>query len=264
MKKSLILAAIFILGSLSSVWAKDMRFIQVTDTMYNSLDESSVEKLQTLVSEINKEPSAEFVIFTGNNITKPTIDNLEGFIKETNNLKIPYYVVLGNKDVNKQRGVGKKEYVSFLKKNVKSHKKIESPNFVFEKNGIVFIVADGSKEVIPSSMGYYKADVLKWLDEQLTFYKDKNIVIFQHFPLIPPAERESHYTFKADEYLKLLTKHPNVKAIFAGHFGVNNEQVVNGILHVATRNAPYYRVIDMTDYETQNPTFWSVIKEGTE
>ena len=253
MKKSLILAAIFILGSLSSVWAKDMRFIQVTDTMYNSLDESSVEKLQTLVSEINKEPSAEFVIFTGNNITKPTMDNLEGFIKETNNLKIPYYIVLGNKDVNKQRGVGKKEYVSFLKKNV-------CP----EKFHIVFIVADGSKEVIPSSMGYYKADVLKWLDEQLTFYKDKNIVIFQHFPLIPPAERESHYTFKADEYLKLLTKYPNVKAIFAGHFGVNNEQVVNGILHVATRNAPYYRVIDMTDYETQNPTFWSVIKEGTE
>ena len=260
MKRILILAAVFIFCSMS-VFAKDMRFIQVSGTLYNTEDDKSVEKLQNLVSEINKEPATEFVVFTGNNISKPTVENLEGFLKETKDLKIPYYVVLGNKDVNKQRGLGKKDYVNLLKKNIKSHKKIESPNYVFEKDNIVFIVADGSKEVIPSSMGYYKADVLKWLDEQLTFYKDKNVVIFQHFPIIPPAARESHYTFKAEEYLKLLAKHSNVKAVFAGHFGVNNEQTVNGILHVATQNAPYYRVIDMTDYDTQTPVFWSVIKE---
>ena len=110
-------------------------------------------------------------------------------------------------------------------------------------------------------MGYYKADVLSWLDEQLNLYKDKNVVILQHFPIVPPAEKESKYTFKADEYLKLLSRHNNVKAVFAGHFGVDNEQTVNGILHVATGNSPKYRIIDMTDYETQTPTFWSVIKE---
>lgn len=260
MKKILMLAVVFTFCSLS-VFAKDMRFIQVTDTLYNTADEKSVERLQNLVSEINKEPAAEFVVFTGNNISKPTVENLEGFLKETKDLNIPYYVVLGNKDVNKQRGLGKKDYVNLLRKNIKQHKKIESPNYVFEKDNVIFIVADGSKEVIPSSMGYYKADVLKWMDEQLTFYKDKNVVILQHFPIIPPADRESHYTFKADEYLKVLAKHDNVKAVFAGHFGVNNEQTVNGILHVATKNAPYYRVIDMTDYDTKTPVFWSVIKE---
>ena len=226
---------IFILLFLSiclPIQAKDMRFIQVTDTFYNTENEQSAESLKNVVSDINKQRGVEFVVFTGNNIAKPTIDNLE-----------------------------KKEYVEVLRKKVKAHRKIESPNYVFEKKHIVFIVADGSKDVIPSSMGYYKADVLSWLDEQLNLYKDKNVVILQHFPIVPPAEKESKYTFKADEYLKLLSRHNNVKAVFAGHFGVDNEQTVNGILHVATGNSPKYRIIDMTDYETQTPTFWSVIKE---
>ncbi len=255
---------IFILLFLSiclPIQAKDMRFIQVTDTFYNTENEQSAESLKNVVSDINKQRGVEFVVFTGNNIAKPTIDNLEGFLEEANELKVPYYVVLGNKDVSKQKKFGKKEYVEVLRKKVKAHRKIESPNYVFEKKHIVFIVADGSKDVIPSSIGYYKADVLSWLDEQLNLYKDKNVVILQHFPIVPPAEKESKYTFKADEYLKLLSRHNNVKAVFAGHFGVDNEQTVNGILHVATGNSPKYRIIDMTDYETQTPTFWSVIKE---
>ena len=64
MKKSLILAAIFILGSLSSVWAKDMRFIQVTDTLYSISDEKSVEQLKNIVNDINHESGTQFVVFT--------------------------------------------------------------------------------------------------------------------------------------------------------------------------------------------------------
>ena len=92
-------------------------------------------------------------------------------------------------------------------------------------------------------------------------YKDKNVIILQHYPIIPPATKETHYTYKADEYLKLLSEHKNVKAVVSGHFDVNKEQEVNGILHISTKNAPIYRVIDILDYETKNPTFWSTIKE---
>ena len=52
-----------------------------------------------------------------------------------------------------------------------------------------------------------------------------------------------------------------MKALVAGHFGVNKEEMVNGILHISTQNAPTYRVIDILDYDTENPTFWSTIKE---
>ena len=122
-------------------------------------------------------------------------------------------------------------------------------------------MADGSKEVIPSSMGYYRDDVILWIDEQLENYRGKNVVIFQHYPVVPPSKRETHYTYRAEDYLKLLTEHNNVKAIFAGHFGVNKELTVNGVLHVATKNAPVYRVVDILDYDTTDPVFWSTIKE---
>lgn len=61
--------------------------------------------------------------------------------------------------------------------------------------------------------------------------------------------------------MKVLAKHKNVKAVIAGHFGVNNEQKVNGILHISTAPAPFYRIIDIMDYETPNPTIWAQLKE---
>lgn len=257
MKKFLGLLIILLITTISA-YSADMRFIQIDGVMYNS---ASSEKFEALVEKINKEKDVEFVVFTGNNISKPRVGELEQFLLAAKKLKRPFYVVLGQKDVNKQKGLGKKEYVEILRKTVRTHKKVNSPNYAFKKKDIVFVVADGSKEVIPSPIGYYKEDVILWLDEQLDNYEDKKVVILQHYPLVPPIVKETHYTYKADEYLRLLTEHKNVKAVFAGHFGANNEQVVDGILHVSTTNAPHYRVIDILDYDSDNPTFWSTIKE---
>ena len=58
-----------------------------------------------------------------------------------------------------------------------------------------------------------------------------------------------------------MKNYKNVKAIFAGNFNENSEKEVNDILHVTTANAPKYRVVDVMDCESENPTFWSNIKE---
>ena len=71
---------------------------------------------------------------------------------------------------------------------------------------------------------------------------------------MPPAKKETYYTHKADEYLQLLTEHKNVKAVISGHFNANNEQTVNDILHISTKNAPTYRIIDILDYDTDTIT----------
>ena len=234
-----------------------MRFVQV-----DSLSFSKNTKPQTLkiINDINKTRNIDFIVFSGNNIAKPDQNNLKELVKITKDIKTPCYFVLGNKDVNKQKHFGKTEYFNYLQKKVKAHKRIKNPNYVFEKNDIIFIVLDGSKEFIPSSMGYYKSETLTWLDKQLTNNKDKKVIIIQHFPVIPPSKRESRYTYKAEEYLKVLENHNNVKAIFSGHFNVNKEQELNNILHVSTADAPKYRIIDILDYETENPIFWSTIK----
>lgn len=243
---------------LSPAFARDLRFIQVTDVMYKSSEKTNFEKV---IDDINKQQNVEFVVFTGDNIAKPDKEELKAFLITAKKLKVPYYVVIGDRDVSKRKDLSKKDYAKFVRRYTKKYK-TSTPNYVFEKKGIVFIVADGAKDVITSKMGYYKDDVLEWLDANLDLYASKPVIILQHFPIVPPSERESHYTFKADKYLELLTKHKNVKAVVSGHFGVNKEQEVNGIIHISTAPAPSYRVIDILDYDTENPTIWAEVKRA--
>ena len=159
------IVGLFITILLSSfpVFAKDMRFIQVTDTYFSQYDKTTVNRLENLVNEINSEKNVEFVVFTGNNIAKPKTEDVENFVKIANKLNTPYYIVLGNKDVNKLKDLSKSQYMKIVKKNNKTHKKITTPNYVFTKNKWVFIVVDGSKDVIPTSTGYYKDDTSKFV-----------------------------------------------------------------------------------------------------
>ena len=240
------------------VLAKDLRFVQVTDVKYDTSAKN--EKLKTAVSEINNQKDVDFIVFTGDNIAHPTKKNLKGFLAEAKKLKKPFYVVIGDRDVNKRKDFGKKEFTKYVHRHVCGYK-AKTPNYVFERGGVVFLVADGAKEVIPSTTGYYKDDVLEWLDANLSVYSNKPVVILQHFPVVPPAKRETYYTFKSDKYLEILSKHDNVKAVVAGHFGVNNEQTADNIVHISTAPLPYYRIIDLIDYDKDNMTIWAEVKE---
>ncbi len=260
MKKILILFCGLIL-SFGMVFGADFRFVQIDSLQLSVNDEKSVQNMQNIIKNINNLKNVEFVVFSGDNIGSPKKENLECLIKNAKNLKKPYYIVLGSKDVSKSKHFGKKEYLKILTTKTKTHKKIISSNYVIEKKDLVFIVLDGSKNVITTPNGYYNEKTLDWLENQLSIYADKKVIIFQHFPIISPNKKESRQTFKPERYLELLENYKNVKAIFAGNFDVNSEKEVDKILHVTTASAPQYRVVDIMDYETENPTFWSVIKE---
>ena len=247
-----------VLFSISSAVADDIRFVQISDVRFDAHQNQNL--LHKAVLEINKQKGIDFVVFTGDNINKPTEENLEGFLSEVKKLNPPFYIVLGDKDINKSKEMSKKEYLRIVNKRVRKHKYLE-PNYLFEKRGVVFIVADGSKEVIPSTNGFYKDSVLNFVANSLNSCKKNNVIIFQHFPLVPPINKETYYTFKPEEYLKILYTHHNVKAIVAGHFGVNSEVHKNGITHITTAGLPYYRVIDVLDCETENPIIWTVLKK---
>ena len=256
MKKILTLFFMLIF-SLSSAMADDMRFVQVSDVRFDVGQDNNLFK--RVITDINKQKDVDFVVFTGDNINKPTKKNLEGFLAEAKKLNSPFYIVLGDKDVNKRKEMSKKEYLKIVSKKVRRHKFLE-PNYTFEKKGVVFIVADGSKEVIPSTNGFYKDNVLSFVEEELNNNSKKNVIILQHFPLIPPSDKETYYTFKPEEYLKILYTHPNVKAVVSGHFGVNSEINKNGIVHITTSGLPSYRIIDILDCDTANPTIWAELK----
>ena len=256
MKKILCLLFIYAL-CLSDSFGKDLRFVQITDVRYSKSSEST--RLKDTINEINKQKDIDFVVFTGDNIQKPDKKDLEGFIKEAKHIRKPFYVIIGDKEVNKYKGLSKKEYLTYLKKNLKTIKKADA-NYIAEYGGVAFFFVDGAKDVVPSTNGYYREDTLDWLDLNLDKYSRKNVVIFQHFPIVPPTNNENYMTLKTDRYFEILNKHKNVKAVISGHFGVNKEETVDGVVHITTAPLPAYRVIDMINSNSQAPSFWAEVR----
>ncbi len=243
----------------TAAFAKDIRFAQVTDVRY-SLNGNN-DAFSKVIEDINRQGGIEFVVFTGDNINRADKENLKAFLKEAKKLRCPFYVVIGDKDVNKHKELSKNDYAKFVHKIVRQHKP-KTPNYTFEKNKVVFMVVDGAKDVIPSTIGYYKTEVLEWVDANLDLYKNKPVVILQHFPLIPPCEKENYYTYNPENYIEVLRNHRNVIAVISGHFGVNKEAKLNGIMHISTAPVPNYRIIDILNIESGEPTIWAQAKRA--
>lgn len=224
-----------------SVYANDIKFIQVTDSHFSATGGdysqrevgNSESVLKKAIEDINSVPNVDFVVFTGDNIDQANSTDLIKFLKLANKLKYPYYVVIGNHEVFKSQDMEKKEYMRIVRKYSKNCRP-SGANYVFEKKDIVFLVVDGAKEIIPGPAGYYKKDTLKWLDKQLTKYKNNNVVILQHFPIVAPYYNRTHTTYNVQDYEEVLKKHSNVVAIFSGHYHANGETMKDGVYHVST------------------------------
>ncbi len=216
----------------SSANAKMTEFVQVTD-LHFAQNEVSIENFDTLINFINKKlKDAEFVVFTGDNIDKANKNTLVEFLKMCKKLNKPYYIEIGNHDCFKSQHLDKVTYAKLVGQY--SNQKNKDFNFVVKRGDLVFIFIDGMKEVIPARSGYFKEAQLAWLDTQLTKYKGKKVIIFQHFPLINEREKSSHNLYMAQNYWDVLSKHDNVKAIFSGHYHLAREEKINGVLHTVT------------------------------
>ena len=257
MKKFFGLSLIFLMSAVTT-FASDMRFVQVTDVRYDATAKNEI--FAKTIKDINRQKNVKFVVFTGDNINKPDKQDLDGFLNEAKRLNCPYYIVIGDKDVNKHKDLSKKQYIKEIQKQTKKYKH-EHPKYMFEYNGVVFFVVDGAKDVIPGTNGYFKDDTIIWLNKELGMHEKQHVIIFQHFPLIPPSDKETYYTSKPENYMMLLHLHKNVKAVISGHFGVNSEKHFDGVSHITTSGLPYYRIIDLMDYDTDKPTIWAELKE---
>ncbi len=264
MIKKILLTLFSVLLMQSCTFAEAIKFVQVTDSHFKTKDDYRAEVLKQTVKSINNEKDIAFVVFTGDNIDSPHIEYLPEFVKIINKLNVPYYLVIGNHDVFKSNGLSKTQYLEIVHDNNYLYK-YKEPNYVFKKDGFVFIVVDGTKEVIPGSIGYYKEDTLKWLDKQLNKYKKDPVVIIQHFPLISAKESSTHYVYQKEKYLELLDKHNNVISVIAGHLHVNNEIMRNGVYHITSptllSETPVYKIISISTTKDFSPMVYTELKE---
>lgn len=270
--RNFILLSLIILTSMP-VFTKELKFIQVTDSHVSTLGNEYSQRdvgnskniFEKTIQDINSVRGIDFVVFTGDNIDQANSTELKNFINMANKLNVPYYMVIGNHEVFKSQDLDKKKYIKIVRKYSKNCRP-EGANYVFKNKGIVFIVVDGAKEVIPGPAGYYKKDTLKWFDRQLTKYEKSNVIIFQHFPIVEPYYNRTHTTYNKDDYEAILKKHNNVIAIFSGHFHANGEKMVDEIYHVSTPSlveAPHnYKVVEINIIKGQKPKIYTQLRHA--
>ncbi|MBR2068179.1 MAG: metallophosphoesterase [Candidatus Gastranaerophilales bacterium] len=227
-----LLLAVFLISGCAN--ASEIKFIHITDTNMNV---NNAGKLLKTIRELNQYKDVDFIVFGGNNISKTNIDNLNTFLYLLKKVNKKTVVLLGSTDVLSSVGIDKKYYLKRVKRARLMRLSYHSskPYYTFAHKGCRFIVMDGSKQYFQTSNGYYNKNELIWLDKQLNKYKDENVVILQHFPLIDTNSKWLE-TAKKDEYLEVLSKHKNVKIIVSGHYGNNSEITKDGIYHIVTES----------------------------
>jgi 3',5'-cyclic AMP phosphodiesterase CpdA len=254
MKKILLYILVLFFATNLNVCAKTIKIAQVSDVDLSTQNESAQDSqkyLEAVVKSINSQKGVDFVVFTGNNIDKSEIQNLQKFGKMTKKLKRPYYIVMGNKDAHKIGGITKLNYM----KMVKAFNKNQSTAFNYDfalNNDIKAVFLDGVPPNVIGTHGYFSEDTMKWLKKFLANNKNKRIIIFQHHPIVPPTD-DPHYTvLEPEQYQMMLIRNPNILFVAAGHYDVDSVKTdENGITHISTPSlltSKKYRIIEI-DYK---------------
>ena len=247
---------------IQSVEAKEMKFIQISNLQFGA-DEKSIENYSTAIKKINKTKNIDFVVFTGGNLAYSDEDLLKEFLKMSKKLKYPYYIQIGPSDCQKNQGITKETYINILNRYSKHHYK--SFDYTVKKDDVILAFVDGSKQYIPTT-GYYRTNTVTWLDKVLTKYENKNVLIFQYFPLYKSDLNINTHVYKPDIYFDVLKKHKNVLAIFSSSvdlkgYDVYNDDILYSTAPSAYSNTPTYKEIFLSD---DNGTGYEIYTKNVE
>lgn len=260
MKKIFLTIIILFFISTLHASATCVKIAQLTDVHIGATDDAktstSIDKLKAAVADINLRNDINMVVFTGDNIDKSNPKDLKTFCSIIKNLNKPYYVLVGNHDAYKVSGIPQEDYMKVIKKINKNQKTINT-NFTFSVNkDIKAICLDASTPNIPSSHGFFGEETINWFKKTLLKNRSKEIVIFQHFPLIPPEEQKQLRLLEPEEYESILDNNNNILLVASGHYhvgAINTDQ--NGVYHISTPSllmSAQYRIIEI-DYKKPSP-----------
>ena len=219
----------------TAAFSLDESFTVISDVHLNSDKTenkmtSSIKNLLQAVKMTN-ESNSECVIFLGDNLHSANRYDLAMFSKIIKKINKPVYVTVGNRDLSKTKGLVKEDYYRILNKF--SNNKLKTVPSYKKHGDLIFIFLSGVNEGIPGYRGYYKPNELDYLDKILTKFKDKKVIIFQHFPVIEPKIDETRKTVKPENYFKVLTAHNNVIAVISGHYHTEGIFENDGIKHIS-------------------------------
>lgn len=256
MKKILLAIFIIFFAFTLSANAACVRIAQLTDVHIGPKEDgktaTSIDKLQAAVDSINCRKDIDVVVFTGDNIDKSNVNDLKTFCKIVRKLNKPYYIMVGNHDAYNVSGIPHEEYMKVIKL-INKNQKTTKTSFTFPINGdIQAICIDATTPNIPSGHGFFSDDTIAWFKQTLKKNKNKEIVIFQHFPLVAPEEQKQLRLLDPDEYESILDNNKNILLVASGHYHVGAVNTdCNGVYHISTPSllmSAQYRIIEI-DYK---------------
>lgn len=244
-------------------FAENLSFIHITDVHTPKSDVRTYEgrsfeyaetNFKTAINQINK-TNTNYVFFTGDSVDQAFEEVFDKFFSYTNDLNKPYFIALGNHDVNTPNGFTKAETLIYLKN--KTRYKQDNANYYVELNDkFLAVMLDGTNDTKIDSRGHFKKKTLKWFEGIINQHPDKYILVFQHFPIVEPAKDNSyfhkHTTKHKRPYIKLLKKYPSIILVSSGHYHVTGEFEKYGCKHFSTPalflKDAYYRIVNI-DYD---------------
>lgn len=261
--KKILLVLVFLLSANISL-ADSLIFAQITDVhLPDKIKQPIIKRdythsednLRCAIRSINDNSTIQYVFFTGDLVDRSYKELYEKFFDIANYLNKPYYVCLGNHDVNSPMGLNKTESLKIIQKLSRYHQYY--PNYCVElNNDFLAVMLDGTNDYVPDTRGYFNKNTIQWLDNVLEENKDKKVIIFQHFPIVEPSDgnlyAKLHRVRNKHKLISTIKKYGNVIMVVSGHYHQSGEFEKYGMKHFSTPalflTPSYYRIIKI-DYE---------------
>jgi 3',5'-cyclic AMP phosphodiesterase CpdA len=185
------------------------------------LDSKTIAYPRKVIQSMNKE-GGDLVLACGDLSTNGQRSELELARDILDELKMPYYPVLGNHDA---LYAGDKEETLFAE--VFS---LEQNSYHFVKNGIHFLAVDHGcgKNMSQNSVS---PRAMVWIKNTLTkIPEDQPVIVFSHYPFADGVK----YRTQNSDAVQALFNNKKLLAMVGGHFHGNTQRRENGILMTTT------------------------------
>jgi 3',5'-cyclic-AMP phosphodiesterase len=228
-----------------SIVFKPFKFAFIPDTHLSFekkddwiLTNESLVILQDTIKQLDKVPDLKFVAFGGDLIDKKEnkVSDMELLVDIFSELRLPYYVILGDRDADTDENYTKTDFTAEFKFN--GFDNIHQSYWAKDiEDNVLLIGLDSSTS--NSFSGYLPAEEMDWLKNVLDENKNKFTIIFIHHP--PISDFDDNYRLKnASEFKELIKRYPQVKVVLSGHAHRNFTRNINGTLYVVSPSIVTY------------------------